>query len=85
MLTITESAGDHLAQLLTNAPDEAVVRFVPGTTGLTMQVDQVQPGDTTFEHGDKTILALQPAVNDALAEKSLDLQPSQDGPQLTLV
>jgi len=84
MLNVTESAASHLAQILSSAPDEAVIRFVPVPTGLTMEVAPPEPGDTTIEHADRTVLAFDAAVNEALAEKTLDLQTTANGPQLTL-
>lgn len=84
MLNVTEPAAAHLAQLLSGAPDENVVRFVPGENGLAMQLSQAQPGDTTFDHGEKTVLALDAAISDSLSEHTLDVQPTQQGPQLTL-
>lgn len=84
MLTITENAAVHLSKLLADVPDEAVVRFVPAENGLSIELGAMQPGDTTFAHGDKTVLAFDAEVNEALAEKTLDLQSSEQGPQLTL-
>lgn len=84
MLTVTDNAAAHLAQLLAEAPEQNVVRFSPGENGLTMHLGQPQPGDTTFEHDEKTVLAFDAAVNEMLADKTLDLHATQQGQQLAL-
>ncbi len=84
MLTITENAAEHLSQILVNAPDESVIRFVPEANGLSVRVGQVLPGDTTFDHGEQTVLALDASTNEALANKSLDVRKTEQGAQLTL-
>lgn len=84
MLTVTQSASQHLSELLSDAPEEAVVRFVPHESGLAVQLDNVRPGDQTFEHDEKTILALDPQVSEALADRTLDVQDTEQGPQLAI-
>jgi hypothetical protein len=84
MLTVTETAGQHLSQVLEQAPGNAVVRFIPQENGLAMHLDNVREGDLTFEHEDKTVLALEPRVAEALADRTLDVQPTEEGPQLAL-
>lgn len=84
MLTITEDASTQLTRILDTAPDETVVRLVAAQEGLAVQFGETLPGDTTFDVGDKTVLALDAAVNDALADKTLDVQSTADGPQLLL-
>lgn len=84
MLSVTDNASQHLATLLDEAPENAVVRFVPQEDGLAVQLGNVQQGDTTFEHDDKTVLALDSQVSEALADKTLDVQQTEQGPQLAL-
>ncbi len=84
MLTITENAAEHLTQILVHAPEASVIRFVPEDNGLSLRVGQIHPGDTTFDHGDQTVLALDATTNEALADKSLDLRKTEQGEQLTL-
>ena len=84
MLTVTDNAAAHLAQLLADAPDENVVRLSPAENGLAMHLGQAEPGDTTFEHGEKTVLAFNASVNELLIDKTLDLHTTQQGPQLAL-
>jgi Fe-S cluster assembly iron-binding protein IscA len=84
MLTVTETAGQHLSQILEQAPGEAVVRFIPQENGLAMQLDNVRPGDTTFEHEEKPVLAMDTRVAEALDGRTLDVQSTEEGPRLAL-
>ena len=84
MLNVTETAAEHLSQILEQAPDEAVVRFVPQENGLAMHLDNVRDGDQVFEHAEKTVLAIDPRVADALSERTLDVQSTGEGPRLAI-
>ncbi len=82
MLTVTEAASAHLAQLLEqhNLPDEVAVRFVYENEGIALQQDSERPGDTKFQHEDRTVLLLDPQMSELLNEGTLDV----DGASLTL-
>ncbi len=84
MLTMTESAGTCLVQLLADRPSETVVRLVPTEQGLAIQVGEVMPGDVTLAHDEQTVLAIDPQVSELLAEKTLDAQNTEQGTQLML-
>ena len=86
MLTLTDSAGDHLIGLLekANAPDDAAVRLVISDNGLAMRADRPQPDDVTFEHNGKTVLIAQREVADALDGRTLDTTETPDGAGLTI-
>lgn len=86
MLTVTDTAAAHLAELLDNAEaaDEAVVRFVPQGQTLTLQLGSEQSGDQTFQHGEKTVLAVEPEIAQALADKRLELQATEEGERLAI-
>ena len=86
MLTVTESACAHLADMLdeANAPGGAAARFVVGTEGLSLAMDAKKEGDQTFEHGDRTVLLVAPDVSELLTDKTLDLKATDKGPALTL-
>lgn len=86
MLTITDPAAAHLAELLenANAADEAVVRFVPQGETLTLQLGSEQSGDRTFQHGEKVVLAVEPEIAEALADKKLELQSTEEGSRLAI-
>jgi hypothetical protein len=77
MLRLTEAARAHLAQILdqTEAPNEMTIRFVP-TEGhrLVVYLDYARPGDTTFIHQGKVVLALDAQATHALTRHTVDLQ-----------
>lgn len=86
MLTVTESAGAHLTQMLeeVKAPDQAAVRLVAQDQGLTLKVDTESEGDTTFSHKGKTVLIVDAQVADSLADSTLGVAETQEGLQLTI-
>ncbi|WP_164103297.1 hypothetical protein [Candidatus Laterigemmans baculatus] len=86
MLTVTDTAAAHLAELLDNADasDGAVVRFVPQGQSLALQLGNEQAGDQTFQHGDKVVLAVEPEIAAVLADKKLELQPTEQGDRLAI-
>ena len=86
MLTVTESAGGHLASLLVEAeaPEDVAVRFVLEGQGLAMALDNERPDDETFAYEGKTILLLDNQISELLADKTLDIEMADDGPKLAL-
>jgi Fe-S cluster assembly iron-binding protein IscA len=86
MLTVTESATAHLAEMLdeANAPGGAAARFVVGPEGLSLAMDAKRDGDETFEHEGRTVLLVAQDVSELLTEKTLDLKETEQGPALTL-
>ena len=86
MLTVSDTAGAHLAELLTSAdaPEDRAVRFVIEKDGLALQLDNERPGDATFQHQERTVLLLDDEVSQLLTEKTLEIQQRDDGPHLVL-
>jgi len=86
MLTLTQAAGEHLSKLLdeSDANDEAAVRLVAREQGLALAADQPRPEDTTFEHDGKTVLILDQQVAEALADRTLDVQDTENGKALSI-
>lgn len=86
MLTITEPASAHLRKLLddANAPDEAAVRFIMGQQGLSLKMDNQQPGDQIFEHNGRTVLLLDDQLSNLLADRTLDVKETERGTMLAL-
>ena len=87
MLTISDAAGAHLAQILVQAKvsDTEAVRFVLDGTELSMQLDEVRPDDVTFAHEARTVLVLDAEVSHALSDRTLDVDAADDdGPEFTL-
>jgi hypothetical protein len=86
MFTITDVAGDYLTELLENAPASAgtAVRFVVEDNTRTPKLDTAHPGETTFDHEGRTVLVLASSVAQAIADSTLDVQATDEGPQLVL-
>ena len=86
MLSVTDAATEHLTAILTEiqATDEQAVRLVCAEDGVSLAVDSAQNGDTTFEHQGKTILVLDEQAAERLGESTLDVEDTEEGPQLGL-
>ena len=86
MLTITEAAGGHLADLLAeaDAADDVAVRIVREGEGWGMLKDSAGPDDDTFAHEERTVLVLDKASSQLLSERTLDVEKTPDGARLTL-
>jgi Fe-S cluster assembly iron-binding protein IscA len=82
MLTVTEAAGGHVGQILSqeNFPEEVAIRLVYEGRGIGMQPDNERPGDATFEHDGRVVLLLDEQVSQLLANDTLDVE----GAKLTL-
>jgi len=85
MLTLTDGAGEHLAQMLTVASEGTAIRLVALGKDLKMQLDSVKPGDTTFDHKGGTVLVLDEQTAGFLAGKTLDVTDTDGGPRLALL
>jgi hypothetical protein len=86
MLTITDAAGSFITELLgeANAPDDVAIRFVAEEQGLVLRLDQKQDADSNYDHEGRTIVVLDSEMNEFLADRTLDVEPSDDGPKLSL-
>ena len=86
MLTMTEAAGAHLVDLLGEAevPEDVAIRFVFESEELTLRLDKERPGDEPFSHEGKTVLLVDEEMSTMLSEKTLDIEPSDEGAKLTL-
>ena len=86
MLTVTEAAGAHLAQLLSehNAADDVAIRFVLVGQNLSPKLDNVRPDDATFDHEGRTVLVLDEQLSERLADRTLDTKESSDGLRLSI-
>ncbi len=86
MLTVTEAAKSHLADLLqqSKAPDEAAMRIIKSPTGLELAIDREKPGDQSFTDGDNTILVVDPDLAGALDAATLDIEKTANGVRLRL-
>ena len=84
MLTITEAAGAHMAEVLADTQEDFAIRFVLAGQNLEPQLDKPRSGDTTFDHNGRTVLILDEDVSQMLAERTLDMQETHEGPRLML-
>ena len=48
-------------------------------------IDMIQPGDKTFAHAERTVLAIDEQVSKLLENKRLDVAVTGDQPELTLM
>ncbi len=76
MLTVSYTAGEHLDLMLAeaNVPDDAVVRVVVEGDVISLEIDTARPGDTTFDHAEKVVLAIDEQVSELLADMKLDVK-----------
>lgn len=86
MLTVTESAGNHLAQLLeeSEAPEDAAVRIAHGEEGWSLLLDNAEPGDQQYEHNGRMVLLIDPESADLLGDVTLDVQMHESEAHLTI-
>ena len=87
MLTVTEAAYIHLAQVLDNANvlADAAVRFVAEGDTIKPTLDSLRSGDVRFEFAGKTVLALDEQMSLTLVDHILDVDDDSEGPRLILL
>jgi hypothetical protein len=87
MLTITQAARIHLAQVLdnANASADAAVRFVAEHDTIKPKLDSIRSGDVIFEFAGKTVLALNQQMSLTLVDHILDVDDDSNRPQLILL
>jgi len=88
MLTLTEAAGRHLEELLTeaNVPQGTYLRIaLLDEGGSSLTLSREEPGDTRLEHQGKTVLVLDRRAAEGLAERTLDAEgPGKEERRLVL-
>lgn len=86
MLTVTETAGAHLAELLAevDAPDDTAIRFVFTEAALELTLDHAYPDDVRVEYDGQMVLLLDPDAASVLDGHTVDLEQSEDGSRLAL-
>ncbi|MBI3129177.1 MAG: hypothetical protein HYZ11_16340 [Candidatus Tectomicrobia bacterium] len=87
MFTVTESAAAYLSEKLSEAqaPEEMGARFVLENQAVSIQIDRPGPGDTTYQHGERTVAVLDQEVAIQLAGMTLDVSETPEGPKLALI
>jgi len=83
MLTITDATGEHLTVLLenANAPEQTAIRLAFEGNTLALKLDTAHPGDETFDHAGRTVLVLDPNALQVVADSTIDVRPTEEGPQ----
>jgi hypothetical protein len=84
MLTISSSAAARMAHLLSVKDNQDVMRIIRRDDRLRMQVSKLRPGDQTFVHDGRVVLALDQLLNKSLSRRELDLRQTTAGPRLRL-
>ena len=87
MLSLSYTAAERLDHMLADAEahEDAVIRVVVEDGQFGLEIDTVQPGDTTFAHAERTVLAIDAQLSDSLADQRLDLHVEDDQPELVIV
>ena len=86
MVTVTYTAGEHLAYMLSEhqVRDDVVLRIQLTKSGVEIQPDTIRPGDETFDHNGKVVLVLDQQTLQLLGNKTIDLMTDDDGSHLIL-
>ena len=86
MLTLTEAAGAHLADILADEeyPDDIAVRFVCAESGHSLVLDSKKVGDSTLEHEGRTVLLLDQTAVELLDGETVDVKKTDTGGKLFL-
>ena len=85
MFTVTNDAAARLARRLSKeGGQERTFRFVREDHGLRLRLGHVLDGDTIIQHRSKAVLVMDSAVANGLANRTLELQPTEKGPRLRL-
>jgi Fe-S cluster assembly iron-binding protein IscA len=86
MVTVTDAAGAHMAQLLSQVETQkdVVIRLVLDERDIVPTMDQPRVGDTAFSYKGKTVLVLDAFVVQAMTDHTLDVQEAEDGCKIIL-
>ena len=86
MLTLTEAAGAHLAEILDDrdCPPGVAVRFVCQDTEVSLALDNEKPGDSKLEHEGRTVVLLDENAAEFLDGETVDVKRTDAGGTLFL-
>jgi len=86
VLTLAESAGAHLADILADkeCTDDVAVRFVCAEPGHSLVLDSQKAGDSTLKHEGRTVLLLDQTAVELLDGEMLDVEQTGTGVKLFL-
>ncbi len=66
------------------APENAIVRFEQKEDGLAIRLGNAYLGESTFAHEGRTVLVLDKELCQGLADNTLDVEDTDEGPRLCL-
>jgi hypothetical protein len=86
MLSVTKPALERLSHKLTRrgVAKGMALRFARGEGRWTLLLDRQSAGDTAFSHDGRTVLLLDQAVSEAMADLTLDARKVGQRSQLKL-
>ena len=87
-MNVTVRAAEALHQTLQHEDADESQGLRLGRTeegNFSLRVDNEREGDDVFEHLDRKILLVEPALAQTLAESTVDVVASENGPQLALL
>ena len=86
MFSMTEAAGARLAGFLERdeAPEDAVLRLEREEGELTLRHGHAHPGDSTLAHEGRTVLVVHDELYQELADNTLDVEDTDEGPRFHL-
>lgn len=86
MFKVTAAALDRLSRKLAHkaAADDEALRFTRRESGWRLRLDCARPKDTAFSHAGRSVLLLDRAVSQAMANLTLDVRSTDSGPRLRL-
>ena len=86
MLTVTDDAKVFLKDMIekNEFPEDTTIRLVASAEGLGLSPDSTNEEDTTFEHDGRIVLAVATPIATQLADKSLSIDQTEQGPALAI-
>ena len=86
MFSMTEAAGARITESLerNEAPEDVVIRLEREERQLTLRRGHAHPGDSTFAHEGRTVLVLHDELCQELADSTLEVEDTDEGPRLHL-
>jgi len=67
-----------------DVPDDVAFRMTPQDDGFNFELVKPYPGDVTFAHAEKIVLAIDEQVSESLAKFLLDVEFVDEEPNLFL-
>ena len=84
MLKVSIPAAARMAQLLSAKADDAVLRIIRSKDRLRLRLGRMHPGDQTFAHNGRVVLAIDQRVGSSISLRQLDIRQTDTGPRLRL-